>query len=216
MYVWYYYSKDNMDLQKIKSLRNKIAIPLDTAIELLRKHDNNILACKEEFYNNNIKEISILTECKEEIAKENYIFCNYDKAKTIHRINSRQIIITTRKDKAPKNEIGYILWPENANGEGYKTVKRNDAFIPTADFEIIIEVFKSVFPLQNPWNKNIEDSFDTCGNNYFDNKTCLQIIARINSIKTDDPNIKQFLHEVIQWFDDKLKYADYIVIYGNL
>ncbi|MCC9074104.1 hypothetical protein LNQ49_21175 [Flavobacterium sp. F-65] len=205
-----------MDLEKIKTLRNKIAIPLDTAIKLLRKHNNDILACEKEFHNNNIKYIRTITECEEEIAKENYIFCNYDKAKAIERINSRQTIITTRKNKTSKNEIGFIIWPENANGENYKTVRRNDAFIPTADFDTIIEKFKSVFPLQNPWNKNIEESFDNCGHNFFDNKTCLEIVEKISNIETNDSILKQFLKEVIEWFNDKLKYADYIVIYGNL
>lgn len=205
-----------MDLEKIKILRNKISIPLNIAIELLKKHDNDILACEKEYHNNNVKEISKITVCEEEIARENYIFCNYDKAKAIDKINSRQIIITIRKNKAPKNEIGFVLWPENTNGENYKTVKRNDAFIPTADFDTIIENFKSVFPLQNPWNKTIEESFDTCGHNYFDNKTCIKIVEKISQTKTDDPNLNSFLQEVIQWFNDKLKYADYIIIYGNL
>ncbi len=205
-----------MDLERIKALRNKISIPLNTAVELLRKYDNDILVCEEQFHNGNIKEISRITECEEEIVKQNYLFCNYDKNKTIEKINSRQIILTTRKNKAQKNEIGFIIWPENANGENYKTVKRNDAFIPTADFEVIIEKFKSVFPLQNPWNNNIEESFDTCGHNYFDNKTCITIVEKISQTKTDDPNLNSFLQEVIQWFNDKLKYADYIVIYGNL
>ncbi|MCD0476035.1 hypothetical protein LPB87_16680 [Flavobacterium sp. EDS] len=205
-----------MDLERIKALRNKIPIPLNTAVELLRKYDNDILVCEEQFHNGNIKEISRITECEEEIVKQNYLFCNYDKNKTIEKINSRQIILTTRKNKTPKNEIGFIIWPENTNGENYKTVKRNDAFIPTAYFEVIIEKFKSVFPLQNPWNKNIEESFDTCGHNYFDNKTCITIVEKISQTKTDDPNLNSFLQEVIQWFNDKLKYADYIIIYGNL
>lgn len=205
-----------MDLEKIKTLRNKISIPLDIAIDLLRKHNNDILACEKEYHNNNVKEISKITACEEKIVRKNYIFCNYDKAKTIDKINSRQIIITTRKNKAPKNEIGFVLWPESTNGENYKTVKRNDTFIPTADFDTIIENFKSVFPLQNAWNKTIEESFDTCGHNYFDNKTCIKIIEKISQTKTDDPNLNSFLQEVIQWFNDKLKYADYIIIYGNL
>mgnify|MGYP001302866307 CR=1 FL=1 len=54
----------------------------------------------------------------------------------IEKINKRQICITT---------------------------KRNDVFIPDFDFDYIIEVFKSVFPLQNPKNNLIETSFDICG-----------------------------------------------------
>lgn len=205
-----------MDLEKIKSLRNKIAIPLDVAIELLKKHNDDISICEQEFHNNNIKEICKTTDCDQATARRNYISCNYDKIKTIEKINTRQIIISTQKTELPKNEIGFILWPENSDGENYKTTKRNDAFIPTADFNYIIENFRSVFPLKNPWNNNVEEQFDVCGHNYIDNETCKQIIKKIANIKNDDKSISQFLQEVTQWFNEKLEYADFIVIYGNL
>ncbi|WP_160136053.1 hypothetical protein [Chryseobacterium sp. c4a] len=205
-----------MDNEKIKLLRNKITIPLSVAIQLLKKNNGNINASEQEFHNNNIREISISTECDPDTARENYEICLFDITKAIERINSRPIIITTRDSLSPRNEIGFILWPENKEGEYYKTVKRNDAFIPTADFDYVINEFKSVFPLTNPWNGYIENAFDACGHNFFDRNTCRIIINRINQVRTDELKVAQFKNELIEWLNDKLVYAEYIVVYGNL
>lgn len=56
------------------------------------------------------------------------------------------LIITTREIKIRKNEIGFILWPENLDGKRYKTIKPNYVFIPTDDFEYIIDYFQISFP----------------------------------------------------------------------
>ncbi|MCS4303297.1 hypothetical protein [Chryseobacterium sp. BIGb0232] len=205
-----------MDSEKIKILRNKITIPLDVTIQLLKKNNGDIDISEQEFHNNNIREISISAECDPDTARENYELCQYDITKAIERINSRQIIITTRDAPSPRNEIGYILWPEDQDGECYKTTKRNDAFIPTTDFDYVIDEFKSVFPLENPWNKEMEVSFDICGHNYFDKTTCKIIIDRIMQTKTDELKVAKFKNELIEWLDDKLEYAEYIVVYGNL
>ncbi len=205
-----------MDSEKIKILRNRIAIPLDIAIKLLEENKGDIDASEKEFHNNNIKEISVVAECDFETARESYDFCKYDTTKAIEKINSKQVIITTRENPTPINEIGFILWPENKDGENYKTKKRNDAFIPTADFDYVINEFRSVFPLENPWNKIIEEHFDVCGHNYFDNKTCKTIIEKIMEKKTEELKITKFKNELIEWLNDKLIYADYIAVYGNL
>ena len=35
-------------------------------------------------------------------------------------------------------------------------------------------------------------------------------------MKTEESKVVKFKNEVIEWFKDKLEYADYIVVYGNL
>lgn len=204
-----------MDSEKVKLLRSKIAIPLDIAIKLLKDNDGNIEDSEQEFHNNNIKEISFLAECDFETARVNYLFCKYDKTKAVEKINSKQVIITTRENPIPRNEIGFILWLEK-DGENYKTKKRNDAFIPTADFDYVINEFKSVFPLENPWNKSMEEYFDVCGHNYFDKKTCRIIIDKIEQTQTDDLKIMKFKNKLVEWLNDKLAYAEYLAVYGNL
>ena len=206
-----------MKKEKIKELRKIISIPLKKAIELLRKNNGDILASEVEFHNHNIKNISQITECDEEIVKKEYEICKYDVKKTIDRINAREVIITTRIDRIRCNEIGFELWPMNAEGEEYKTVKRNDIFIPTADFDYIIEVFKSVFPQKDPITKNIQNYLYPCGFNHFDKSTCKLILEKIDQIGFNNkPEIEHFIKEVKEWFEDKLKYADIIAVYGNL
>lgn len=205
-----------MNSEKIKILRNKIAIPLDIAIKLLKENNGDIDACEKRYHNDNIKEISILAECDYETARKSYEFCKYDMAKAIEKIYSKEVIISTRENSISRNEIGFILWPENKDGENYKTKKRNDAFIPKDDFDFVIDEFKSVFPLENPWNNDIEEYFDVCGYNYFDNETCKTIVEKIMAKKTDELKIIKFKKEFIEWLNDKLIYADYIAVYGNL
>lgn len=205
-----------MDNEKIKILRNKITIPLDVTIQLLKKNNGDINICEQEFHNNNIEKISITTECDFDTARENYALCHYDITKSIERINVRPVIITTRDNPSPRNEIGFILWPEDKNGECYKTTKRNDAFIPTTDFDYVINEFKTVFPLENPWNKEMEESFDVCGHNYFDKSTCRIIVDAISPTKKDELKVAKFKAELTEWLNDKLVYAEYIVVYGNL
>lgn len=203
-----------MDDDKIKILRSRISIPLNTAFSLLKKNNGDVLLCEKEFHDNNIGEICLKTECDYKTAKKSYEVSNFDIIKAVERINQKQVTITTGKAKDSK--IGFVLWPENANGEFYKTEKRNDVFISTEDFDIVLEEFKSVYPIQNPWNDLVEDEFDVLGNNFFDNKTCKQIVERISKIQSNDQQVQNFLIELINWLNDKLIYADYIVVYGNL
>lgn len=203
-----------MNNENVKLLREKIPVPLNIALELLKKNNYDIELCEKEFHDDNIQKICDRAECDYETAKENYKICNYDIAKAVERINQKQVIIST--GKTTDSKIGFILWPENAAGEAYKTEKRNDAFIPAEDFDIILKEFQSVFPLRNPWNDLVEDEFDIMGSNFFDNKTCREIVEKINQIKNEDEKVQTFLKEFLIWLNDKLVYADYIVVYGNL
>ena len=203
-----------MNHENVKLLRSRISIPLNVALQLLKKNNNDVELCEKEFHDNNIHTICIRTECDYETAKENYKICNWDIMEAVERINQKQVTLSTGKTTDFK--IGFILWPENAAGEAYKTEKRNDAFIPAEDFDLILKEFQSVFPLRNPWNDLVEDEFDIMGSNFFDNKTCREIVEKINQIKNEDEKVQTFLTELIIWLNDKLVYADYIVVYGNL
>ncbi|UUC44465.1 hypothetical protein [Flavobacterium cerinum] len=205
-----------MDRNTITILRSRISIPLDVAIQLLRENKGDIDASEQAFHNNNIKEIMLAAECDHETAKKHYELYKYNITKAIKKINSKEIVITTSEIPTGRNAIGFILWPENNDRVGYESTKRNDVFIPYVDFNLVINEFESVFPLQNPWNKMTEDSFDNCGHNYIDNKSCRIIVERIKQSKTDDPKVIEFKKQLIEWLDDKLSYADYITVYGNL
>ena len=203
-----------MDDEKLKILRNKISIPLNVAVQLLKKNDGNVVLSEKEFHDSNIKKICLQAECGYQTAKENYEICHYDIKKAIERINQKPIVITT--GKTTDSKIGFIIWPENAKGEFYKTTRRNDAFVPTEDFNLIVKEFLSVFPLRNPFNNMIEEEFDYTGHNFFDHKTIVLIVEKIKNIEKDDEKEKAFLTKIINWLNDKLTYAEYIMVYGNL
>ena len=205
-----------MDRKKLNALRERVSIPMKDAIELLKKTNGDIPAAENEFHALKIKDICRLADCDEETAAQTYKLYNCDIEKAISKINNRDIIITTRDTLGPKNEIGYSLWPETKNGDCYKTVKRNAVFIPSSDFDYIIEEFKSVFPQKHPVFKHVEKEFDPCGDNHFSNSVCKQILSKIEQIKKSDPKIEKFLEEVKDWLNDKLEYADIIVVFGNL
>lgn len=202
-----------MNVENIKILRSEISIPLNKAIELLKRNNGDVVLSVDDFHNQNIIEICKITECEEETARKDYQICSYDVAKAVERINQKPVVISTGNGDS---KIGFILWPQNEEGEFYKTKKRNDVFISSKDFEIILEAFQSVFPIKNPWNGIIEDEFDKIGHNFFDNKTSRLIVERISGIKFNNEKEKIFLFELINWLNDKLAYADYIMVYGNL
>lgn len=200
--------------ESVKILRSKISIPLAKAIQLLKKNNNDVALSEQDFHNENIREICEKTECEEEIAKKEYQICNRDVIKAIEKINQKPVVIATGNN--PVSKIGFILWPENAKGEFYKTEKRNDIFISTEDFNIVLKDFESVFPMLDASNNVEQETFDVTGHNFFDNKTCKLILEKINGIESDDENVKTFLQEVESWLKDKLSYAHCIVVYGNL
>lgn len=203
-----------MTNESIKILRNKISIPLNKAVELLKKNNGDVVLAEQNFHNENIFEICSKVQCDAKTARKEYQICNYDVTKAIERINQKSVVISTGNN--PDSQIGFILWPENAEGEFYKTEKRNDVFISTEDFEIVLKEFQSVFPIKNPWNGTIENEFDKIGSNFFDKVTSRLIVEKISRIETNNEKEKVFLHEIINWINDKLVYADYIVVYGNL
>ena len=59
-----------MDNEKIKILRSKIAVPLNVAVQLLKKNNNDVLLCEQEFHSINIQTISQKAECDYETANE--------------------------------------------------------------------------------------------------------------------------------------------------
>lgn len=205
-----------MDNENIKILRSKIAMPLDIAIKLLKENNSDVDASIIAFHSYNITEISVATDCDIETAKAVYYSLDFDVTKAIKKINSLPVFITTRENPRPANEIGFVLYPVSKNGEFYKTEKRNDVFIPAADFDHIIDAFKSVFPLKNPWNEQIADQFDICSDNFFDVKTCRGIVDIISNSQTDNPTVLKFKNEVVHWMNERLKYADFINVFGNL
>lgn len=203
-----------MNNESIKILRSKISIPLNKAIELLKKNNGDVVLSEQDFHDENIIEICKTTDCDEETAKKEYQICNLDVIKTAERINQKPVKIGTGKFSDAK--IGFVLWPRNEKREFYKTEKRNDIFISTEDFNLVQRLFESVFPICNDLGFIGQESFDITGHNFLSNEICQLIVREIKMLKNNDEEVQSFLNKLINWFDDKLSYADYIVVYGNL
>ncbi|WP_298508080.1 hypothetical protein [uncultured Kordia sp.] len=205
--------KSNVEIQKIKELRDRLSIPLNAAIEFINEYNGDIALCEQEFHRNNINTICRLAECDEETAEKYYRICKFSIEKAIKKINEKLFFLTATPNQ-PIHKIGFILWAENDSLDKYRTNDKS-LFIQAKDFDYIIDVFKSVYPIKDNRGE-IEHSFDILSNNYFDNKTGRIIVDRMSKIKTKDEGVELFLRNVIKWFKSKLRYADYIVIYGNL
>lgn len=197
---------NKMEFEKLKKLRKKIPIPLKKAIELLEKNNGNIEACEKEFHKLTIDAICKITDCEKEKATRIYYKFNFNKEKAIHEINNEQSVLAIEHLIPAKNTIGFILWFEDEHGKEYKTEKRNDIFIPTKDFDFIKKEFTS----------NCSENFSSTSSNYFDKSDCKLIIEAIQKIKTDHPNQNKFLQDLQDWMEKSLKFAEVLVVYGNL
>ncbi|MGH1386005.1 hypothetical protein [Kordia sp.] len=207
--------KQKSDIQKVKELRERLSIPLNTAMELIQENNSDLSRCEQEFHRHNINTICRLTQCNEEIAKKYYRICKFSIEKAIKKINE-QLFFLTATPNEPIDKIGFILWAENDSINKYINAgNEKSLFIQAKDFDYVINVFKSVYPLKNEYGE-IENGFDILSNNYFDNKTGRIIVEHMSKIKTKDKNVELFLRDLIKWFRAKLRYADYIVVYGNL
>jgi len=207
-----------MDTEKIKILRQKLSLPLNAAIKLIKEHNGDVSACEKAFHKNNINAICRLAECDESMAKKYYHICKHDVPKAIKKIDERLVCITTNEPDEMVHKIGFSLWAENESLNKYITSKADSIFIQSKDFDYVIKEFQSVFPLKRSYKDSqiIDNCFSICGYNTFDNKTCRHIIKRIARITTDDPKVEKFLRDLIKWFNIKLRFADCIVIYGTL
>lgn len=203
----------DMDSEKIKQIRNELSIPLVTAIKLLKENQNDVSTAIINFHKNNIEKVIQATECQTSVAEDTYQHCNFDVEKSIKKIKSQVMLLTTRENQQEiKNEIGFILWAET---EGSKT-SSNDIFIPVHDFDYVLDAFKitcSVDQSDKPLSKN---NFDVCGYNYLDHYTCTAILNAMLKIPSNNLVVEKFMKALISWWHDQLSNAEYIVVYGNL
>lgn len=196
-----------MDREKIDQIRSEFSIPLAYAIKLLKENQNDVSAAIVGYHKDNIQKITQATDCQISVAQEVYQHCNFNVEKSIKKIKSQVMLLTTRKDQQIiKNEIGFILWAES---EG-KKINSNDIFIPIQDFDYLINIFKDVL------SSDTRSSFDMCGDNYFDRQTSFSILNKMMGSQVNNSQIDTFLQSVSTWWSEQLINAEYIVVYGNL
>lgn len=207
--------KKEEKFHKIQILKERLSISMSLAIELINENNGDLLMCEQEFNRNNINTICRLAECNEEVAEKYYKTHNFDVKKSIQKINEQLFYLTTTPEESIGG-VGFSLWAENKSLDKYLRSRDKTLFIQTKDFEYVLDVFQSVFPMTDLDSGFTQESFDIVGMNYFDNKTCRIIVEKLAKIKTKDVNVELFLRDLIKWFHIHLRYAEEIIIYGNL
>ena len=182
---------------------------------MIIENDGDLLACEQEFHRNNINTICRLAECNEIIAEKYYRICEFDIEKSIKKIHEQLFYLTINPNESI-DKIGFILTAENEILDKYETSRDKSLFIQSKDFEYVIDAFESVFPLTDSETGEIQEFFDIVSDNFFDNKTSRIIVDKMAKIKTKDPNLESFLRDLIKWFNIQLRYADDIIVYGDL
>lgn len=205
--------ENKTNTQDIKILKDKLYISLKEAKELLGKY-KTIEISEQKFHQNNINYICRLTGCDEVMAEKYYHLFHFDREKAIQKIAKETQIIRLSTSNKNTNKVGFIVWAENESIDKYLSPTEKYLFIPSEDFDLVILAFQSVYPLQN--SENIESSFDYTGRNDFDNSNVHQIVKNLASIENEDPDFEIFIRNLIQWLQIQLRFADYIIVEGNL
>ncbi|MBQ0152982.1 MAG: hypothetical protein KBS61_08840 [Chryseobacterium sp.] len=119
-------------------------------------------------------------------------------------IQKKRKIISTENDLIYKNKIRLLLWTEDENGDEIPNAEEEYIFIPTEDFDFVINDYKSVFPLINPWTEMVENQFDACGNNYFNQENMKIIIQKLKSQLFESDKVENFKIELLNWLKKNL------------
>lgn len=202
---------EKRNLKFLKELKNSLQIPLRKAIELANQCGEDCEKCKKAFYEEKIKSIIQQTDCSFDEAKE-LLDIYKDTQKVIKKL-SEKIIRITIANKPITEKYGFELWGEYENE---KICYGNNAviFIPFSHFELILDDFKSVFPIENYCSE--DNFFDITGTNSFDRKSINQIVKRILNKKYENQDEADFIKQITNWLIEKSKTAKNIIVFGNL
>ncbi len=117
-------------------------------------------------------------------------------------------VLTTTPNKY--NKIGFIFFVENEQHND----KGINLFIPTEDFDYIIDIFRQTFPLKDN-EGDFQQNFEVCWENYFDKETCYKIIEKLAKIENENIQ-KCIIKDLIEWIKSQLWHNNWIIVEGNL
>lgn len=209
-----------MNKEKLNELRSKISIPLVQAMKLLKQHDENIEQCIQAFHDENIKKICEKTGCDLSIIFEYYhdVAYEYNVGKVIAKVEDlmhRPIKLTIEENPLYIDKVGFFIWAEDENLNTIDDERNRTYFIPRYDFEYVVDIFASVFPIFNPMRKYLETSFDECSDNYFDHAAITEIISKIKALNVETNEIGRFFTRLIYVLEEKNEIGSYLVVFGN-
>jgi hypothetical protein len=139
------------------------------------------------------------------LQKKYYHICKHDEEKAMKKIQERLLYLTATPNQQI-NKIGFILWAENSSLEKYCIPTDRGIFIQSKDFDYVIDIFKAAD----------SETFDITGHNRYKNKTMRKIVNQIARLPVETADEELFLRNLIKWFNSKLRFAEEIVVYGNL
>ena len=72
-----------------------------------------------------------------------------------------------------------------------------------------------MYPVLNHYSGEMEQYFDTCFDNYFDQENILLIISKIQTLNVTDIEVMKFLAKIVQCLKEKMSMGTYVVVEGN-
>jgi hypothetical protein len=176
-------------LSSVKELRKRVPISITEAIELLKKHNNDIELCEQIFKDNNILEICRETNCSEEIAKQRYVNFKFDIARTIQSIREElydkqykepDFLTYEKLDILTREKLDvFYEWLRFENYETFETA------LVSYGFETIIDILKQMENLTQVYIalKTARERLDI----YMEEKdgSVKDYVGRVNALRTD-------------------------------
>lgn len=127
----------------------------------------------------------------------------------------RPIKLSIEENPLYVDKVGFFIWAEDENLDRIQSTMNRTYFIPRYDFEYVVDIFASVFPIFNPMRKYLETSFDECSDNYFDHAAITEIISKIKVLNVVTDEIGRLLTRLIYVLEEKNEIGKYLVVFGN-
>lgn len=206
-----------MNKEKLNELRSKITIPLAEAVNLLKQHDEDIEQCIQAFHAENIRRICEQTACEQNIVCEYYhnAVYGYDLEKVLSKVSAymrKPIRLTIEENPVELEKVGFFIWAEDEDLNEIVDDRNRMYFIPSDDFSYVINIFRSVYPILDPCSKALENYFDVCFYNYFDQNTIQIIISKIKALNFTETKIMCFLVKIIECLEEKSSIGTYVIV----
>lgn len=116
-------------------------------------------------------------------------------------------------------KIWLKFWPcqcdENISWENWHQCSDPLTIYETDYSKLLLPYFQMVFPLADPTNGEIQESFDVCSENWIDKNAWQTIMCAIEANMTTIEKERIFYHAFYDWIQEQLKKWDIIEIEGN-
>ncbi|AUO07844.1 hypothetical protein NS115_00525 [Paenibacillus jamilae] len=115
----------------------------------------------------------------------------------------------------PRANIGYTFEPLRY-GDTDEPKLEEMIFIYADDFDIVLSVLKSKYPLVDPDTGETYEAFDACWDNPIQASVWHEILTELDAWPAKEPELRIFIDSFTAWVRAHLKQADGIIVTGNL